>query len=122
MVNCAVLHPNQVEIIFGDQSGRIRIWDLQTNTARDLKDQDDVGIRSIVIASDASKLVAGNSQGDVYICSSANAGEDFTLLQEIEAHPEQYILKCTLNKDATLLATCSSDRTCKIWRLNEDDD
>ena len=38
MVNCAVLHPNQVEIIFGDQSGRIRIWDLQTNTARDLKD------------------------------------------------------------------------------------
>jgi G protein beta subunit-like protein len=28
MVNCAVLHPNQVEIIFGDQSGRIRIWDL----------------------------------------------------------------------------------------------
>ena len=38
MVNCAVLHPNQVEIIFGDQSGRIRVWDLTTNTTRDLKD------------------------------------------------------------------------------------
>jgi WD40 repeat protein len=68
-----------VEIIFGDQSGRIRIWDLQTNTAKDLKDQDDIGIRSLAIANDGSKLVAGNSSGDVYVCSSNNAGEDFTL-------------------------------------------
>ena len=32
MVNSAVLHPNQVDVYFGDQNGRIRIWDLTTNT------------------------------------------------------------------------------------------
>jgi len=30
------------------------------------------------------------------------------------------VLKCQFNKDATLLATCSSDKTCKIWRLTHD--
>ena len=29
MIHCAVLHPNEVEIIFGDQSGEIKVWDLQ---------------------------------------------------------------------------------------------
>ena len=29
MINCAVLHPNEVEIIFGDQNGEIKVWDLQ---------------------------------------------------------------------------------------------
>jgi hypothetical protein len=53
---------------------------LTTNTARDLKDQDEIAIRSLAIASDASKLVAGNSTGDVYVCASNNAGEDFTLV------------------------------------------
>lgn len=28
MITCAVLHPNEVEIIFGDQSGEIKVWDL----------------------------------------------------------------------------------------------
>jgi len=27
-----------------------------------------------------------------------------------------------MNKDRTLLATCSSDRSCKIWKLNEVED
>ena len=32
MVNAAILHPNQGEIIFGDASGRVRIWDLTDST------------------------------------------------------------------------------------------
>jgi len=28
MIHCAVLHPNEVEIIFGDQNGEIKVWDL----------------------------------------------------------------------------------------------
>ena len=78
MVNAAILHPNQVEVFFGDQSGRIRIWDLTTNSVRDFfEDSENIGIRSLVMASDASKLVAGNSAGFCYIWSSTN-GDDFT--------------------------------------------
>jgi G protein beta subunit-like protein len=29
MINCAVLHPNGAEIIFGDQNGEIKVWDLE---------------------------------------------------------------------------------------------
>ena len=77
MVNCAVLNPNQVEVVFGDQSGKIKIWDLTTNTTRDLfEDQEEIGIRSLCIANNSSKLVAGNSAGICYIWNSQN-GEDF---------------------------------------------
>lgn len=30
-VNCVCLHPNQVELIVGDQSGIIHLWHLKTN-------------------------------------------------------------------------------------------
>ncbi len=122
MVNAAILHPNQVEVFFGDQSGRIRIWDLTTNSVRDFfEDSENIGIRSLVMASDASKLVAGNSAGFCYIWSSTN-GDDFTPQQELEAHPDNYVLRVQLTPDNQFLATASSDRSCKIWQLNEEED
>lgn len=30
-VNCVCLHPNQAELIVGDQSGVIHLWDLRTD-------------------------------------------------------------------------------------------
>lgn len=30
-VNCVCLHPNQAELIVGDQSGVIHLWDLKTD-------------------------------------------------------------------------------------------
>ena len=30
-VNCVCLHPNQGELLVGDQSGVIHIWDLRTD-------------------------------------------------------------------------------------------
>uniref|UniRef100_A0A170Y8M4 Target of rapamycin complex subunit lst8 n=1 Tax=Triatoma infestans TaxID=30076 RepID=A0A170Y8M4_TRIIF len=38
-VNCVWLHPNQYELIVGDQSGVIHLWDLKT-------DHNDVSHRS----------------------------------------------------------------------------
>ncbi|KAG9150055.1 hypothetical protein Leryth_023082, partial [Lithospermum erythrorhizon] len=31
-VNTVVLHPNQTELISGDQNGNIRVWDLTANS------------------------------------------------------------------------------------------
>ena len=36
MVNAGVLHPNQTDIFYGDQSGRVRIWDLTEETVKEL--------------------------------------------------------------------------------------
>jgi hypothetical protein len=37
----------------------------------------------LAIAADASKLIAGNSIGEAFVCGSSNGGDDFTLAQEI---------------------------------------
>ena len=44
--------------------------------------------------------------------------QDFNAMQETQAHPNEYILKCKLSQNKKLLATCSSDKTCKIWKYN----
>ena len=77
MINSAVLHPNQGDIIFGDQSGRVRIWDLTENNARELYAEDDeVPISAVAISKDAKRLVAGTNNGTCFIWRSEN-GEDY---------------------------------------------
>ena len=51
-VNTIQLHPNETEIITGDQAGCLKVWDMHTNTCRfeDIP-QADVPIRSISIVS-----------------------------------------------------------------------
>ena len=85
-VNCAVLHPNQGEIIFGDQSGRVRKWDLTKNSAKELyTDDDETPIRPVAISKNAKKLVAGTNNGICFIWASED-GENFEPLQELIAH------------------------------------
>ena len=85
-INAATLHPNQAEIIFGDQNGRVRIWDLAEGQLLDLyTDAEETPIRSIAISRDATKLVAGNNLGACFIWESRN-GEGFVPMQELIAH------------------------------------
>jgi len=117
MINSAVLHPNQGDIIFGDQSGRVRIWDLTENNARELYAEDDeVPISAVAISKDAKRLVAGTSNGTCFIWRSEN-GEDYEPMQELIAHENNYVLKCQFSLDSKFLATCSSDKTCVVWEL-----
>jgi G protein beta subunit-like protein len=138
MINCAVLHPNEVEIIFGDQNGEIKVWDLQLQKARSFCqiEMPQVSITALEISKDAKKLIMGNSAGIFCVWESegtqiiqstaqgqiqqVNYGstEDFNPIQDEEAHPDQYILRCKLSPNKKYLATCSSDRTCKIWAYN----
>ena len=74
IINTAFLHPNQVEVFIGDQNGIIRIWDLAANNTRDLlDDKESIGIRSLTISSDGSKLVAANSVGICFVWTSVNS-------------------------------------------------
>ena len=117
MINSAVLHPNQGEIYFGDQSGRVRVWDLTENCARELyAEEEEVPISSIAISRDAKKLVAGTNKGTCFIWRSEN-GEDYEPMQELIAHEGHYVLRCQFSFDGKLLATCSSDKTCAVWEL-----
>lgn len=89
-------------------------------------DQEDVGIRSLALTVDGKRLAAGNSAGTCFIWETPGSTAEFTPMQELEAHHDQYILKCRFSPDAQLLSTCSSDRSAKIWKVEkvetEDDD
>uniref|UniRef100_A0A5F9D3Q2 Target of rapamycin complex subunit LST8 n=1 Tax=Oryctolagus cuniculus TaxID=9986 RepID=A0A5F9D3Q2_RABIT len=60
-INCVCLHPNQAELIVGDQSGAIHIWDLKTDHNEQLIPEPEVSITSAHIDPDASYMAAVNS-------------------------------------------------------------
>ncbi|KAJ7984708.1 hypothetical protein DPEC_G00357560 [Dallia pectoralis] len=120
-INCVCLHPNQAELIVGDQSGVIHIWDLKTDNNEQLIPEPDVSINSVHIDPDASYMAAVNSSGNCYVWNLAGGmGDEVTQLipkTKIPAH-KRYSLRCRFSPDSTLLATCSADQTCKIWRTS----
>ena len=96
-----------------------------------------VSITSLAMSQDCTKLIMGNSaghicfwesEGDQLISSSENgqqqvnhgSTEDFNPMQEFVAHEAQYILRVRLSKNNKFMATCSSDRCCKIWIYNSE--
>lgn len=67
-VNDVVVHPNQGELVSCDQGGSVKIWDLGENgCSHELVPEEEVGIRSVSVASDGSCLIAGNNNGNVYV-------------------------------------------------------
>jgi len=120
-ITCVAVHPNQVELISGDQNGSIKIWDLQANLcAHELVPDEGVAIRSLSVAADGSMLVAGNNKGDVYVWRMDNSRDatSFRPLSVINAHKKN-VLKCLLSPDIRLLATTSADHTVKIWNTQK---
>ncbi|CAH1421188.1 unnamed protein product [Lactuca virosa] len=63
-----VLHPNQIELISGDQNGDIRVWDLTTNSCScELVPEVDTSVRSLTMMWDGSLVVAANNKGTCYV-------------------------------------------------------
>ncbi|KAF6125789.1 MTOR associated protein, LST8-like protein [Phyllostomus discolor] len=60
-------------------------------------------------------------QGNCYVWNlTGGIGDEVTQLipkTKIPAHT-RYALQCRFSPDSTLLATCSADQTCKIWRTS----
>eukprot|EP00795_Rhopilema_esculentum_P009054 gene9054-16700_t len=61
-VNTVVLHQNQGELIVGDQSGAIHMWDLRTDHNEHLIPEPDVAIQSISIDREARFMAAVNNK------------------------------------------------------------
>jgi G protein beta subunit-like protein len=110
------LHPNQGEIICGDEDGNIRVWDLTANSCSyELVPDGKNAIRSISVAPDASLVVAANNKGTCFIWKLGKG--QFEPLHKIDAH-NMYILKCVLSPDAKYIATTSADKSIKIWNVD----
>jgi len=118
-VNDCVIHPNQGELVSCDQAGAIKIWDLGGKACtHELMPEDDVPMRSVSVASDTSCLIGGNNKGYVYVWAMQH-GRELTDLQprtKFQAH-SKYLIRCLLSPNVKYLATCSADKTIKIWNM-----
>ena len=68
-VNTAFLHPNQYEIYFGDQNGRIYIWDLRANKAESILVDNDIIINHLNIEPEGNCLACVDNRGNCYTFS-----------------------------------------------------
>ncbi|EGR31442.1 WD40 repeat protein [Ichthyophthirius multifiliis] len=143
-VNQAVLHPDEVQIISGDQQGNVKIWDLRKDQCR-VKfvniiytffiliyniqtPAPDIGVRSVSIAQNGSIFCAADSSGFVHIWNMIKNDVNqyqvyfYFLFRYIQ---EYLILKKTkqnvnkIKNKKRQLVTCSADKTIKLWSLNE---
>ncbi len=124
-MNAAALHPNDAEIITGDQNGAICFWDLTSSsnvaTSTYVPEQD-VPIRSISVARDGSRVAVATSKGSLYSWTSVSTRTfgvspaiDEKNTKPIYATPhDTYILKCCWSPNMKYLATASADHTIKI--------
>ena len=65
-------------------------------------------------------MVAANSIGQCFIWKFNEEESEYEPIQELEAHEDQYILRVKFSSDCSLLATCSSDRSAKVWKRNDE--
>lgn len=121
-VNCITLHPNQAELLIGDQDGTIYRWDMVADKHEKhiIDANNPSAIRSITINRDASMLAAVTSTGNCQTWSMTGFVAQTRLIPRTNfpAH-KGYGLKCLFSPDMTFLATTSADGTAKIWRTSD---
>lgn len=141
-VNSVVLHPNQAELLTGDQTGRVRVWDLGSNRCiQETQPEGHIPVRSVTVASDASLIAAGNNEANLYVWSPPeNNPQDYFAAGPLplpHAQPPQpqaqteppppqpplkthsrYLLKCSFSPDSQRLVTTSADKTAKLWNVS----
>jgi len=116
-ITSVVLHPNQGEIISGDEDGNIRVWDLTANQCSNhLVPDGKTSVRSISIASDASIVLAANNRGSCFAWKLTKGS--FEPMHKIDAH-STYCLKTLVSPDVRYVATCAADKTVKIWNIEK---
>ena len=84
--------------------------------------QEEVAMRSVAIASDASLLAAGNNVGRIFVWRmilTADNRLDLMPMAKIDAHVPKYALRVSISPDVTKLATCGADGVTKLWKIDQ---
>lgn len=122
-VNCVALHPNQQELVIGDQNGFLHIWNLRSDQNEQFNPEQGASIQRVAIDAKGRHLACVNNKGNCYIYNLVNNLDNqkttgLTPRNKIVAH-KRYALRCKFSPDSSLLVTSSADQTCKLWRTQD---
>ncbi|XP_028173381.1 target of rapamycin complex subunit lst8 [Ostrinia nubilalis] len=117
-VNAVVLHPDQTQIMVGDQSGIIHMWDLRTDKNDQLIPEAEASIQDIAIDPEGKMMAAVNNKGNCYVWSLGGAPPRPVPRRHIQAH-SKYALRCKFSHDSTMLVTTSGDCSARLWRTSD---
>ncbi|KAK7573855.1 hypothetical protein V9T40_011046 [Parthenolecanium corni] len=122
VINYAVLHPNQTDIIMGDDSGMIHTWNLKTDRNEQLLPEPEATIQCVAIDPSGTYLAAVNNAGRCHVWNLSTNAPNGTLelkpKHQITAHLRQ-ALRCKFSPDSSLLVTTSADQTASIWKTED---
>ena len=138
-VNSVALHPNQAQIISGDQNGSVKLWDLGSSKCiNDIIPESHssstsslgrVAIQSVDVSNDT--LIAANNHAEVFVWNpndaskTENGGEAIRPKAKFRAHSfGAYLLHAKISPDGRSLVTTSSDKTARLfdtanWQLTQ---
>ncbi|KAJ2725837.1 TOR complex subunit lst8 [Coemansia sp. Benny D115] len=129
VVNDIAIHPDgrQELIVSADQNGAVRVWSWRRcEVLCQAVPQTDVPVKSVAVSPNGQLVVAANNCGQVFVYrlvidSTPQTGRTLELEPYInfDAHEGHRILRVVFSSNGRLLATCSSDRTAKLWELTE---
>lgn len=129
MVNDISVHPDmrQEMIVSCDQRGRVRVWGWRRQDVLcEVSPNGDVAVRSVAVSPNGQLVVAANNLGQVYVYrliidNSLQSGRtvDLQKYMEFDAHDGFKITRVLFSANGLYLATCSADRTAKLWQLVE---
>lgn len=111
-------------IVVGDQEGRLLAYDLRQARkpfATTVAFEYDVGVRSVSCAPGAQILACSDGRGLVRLYTYRGDGRFFAPRQSIQAHLDA-VMHVNLAPNGAVLATCSADKTCKVWSVSAEDD
>ena len=110
------------ELVIGDQSGIIHIWNLQTDQSEQLIPEPGISIQSISIDPQGLYMAAINNKGNCYVWALSGGGPK----QSSQLHPKNKILAhkkyglcCKFSPDSQYLVTSAADHKIKIWRTSD---
>jgi G protein beta subunit-like protein len=120
-VNTVVLSPDQANIIAGDQDGFIVIYDLVAGKIQSQfrPEGPDAAIRWITVSYKPTYLVAATSVGGCWIAKYDDSNTVLSETQHLDAH-DDYITHANISPDCKHMATCSADKTVKLWDIEDD--
>jgi len=136
-VNSVTLHPNQHELIVGDQNGAVHLWNLRADSSEAHTPEPGSSIQCVTIDGHGRRMAAVTNKGNCYVTipstieqevvgsgknldQHATSSPSSTILptKKILAH-KRYALKCKFSPDSSVLITSSADQTCKLWRTSD---